>query len=271
MLLLLHRFAKSNRWSVDVLHINHGIREESSRDQSFVRGLAEKLELPFRCEHPVHTESGSVESRWSTVRQGIYRNQPGFVAVAHSASDRAETILFRLIEGAGLRGLGGMDYKGVGPVRRPMLDMHSREIRTWLKGKGQGWMEDSSNRDTAISRNRLRRRVMPVLEDGFPEAVRGICRSGTLLSRWRDLQDQIADLVVKDCISRSELLDMPGILGVLVLWQMAERPRNGFEEFQKVFVWLSRGGRGKHILPGGKRLVAEDELIRVETRGSGRY
>ncbi len=272
MLYLLDRFAHAREWQVDVLHINHRLRAAADGDESFVRSLAEQFELPFRCECPDTDSTGSVESRWSSTRQSIYREQPGIVAVAHTASDRAETILMRLFEGSGLRGLGGMDYRGVGPVRRPMLDMHSTEIRNWLKEKGHNWTEDSSNRDTEMSRNRLRLGVMPVLEDHFPEAVSGICRSGALLSGWRDLQDQLEGLLTEDdSIARGELLEMPGVLGVLTLWQMAGKPRNGFEEFQKILNWLNRGGRGKHILPGGKRLVAEDELVCVEARGPGRF
>ncbi len=271
MLYLLHRFAVSKHWSVDVLHINHGIRKEADNDESFVKTLSRKLGFSCRCEHPEQAENGSMESRWSTVRQSIYREQPGLVAVAHTASDRAETILLRLFEGAGLRGLGGMDYRGVGPVRRPLLDMHSTEIRDWLAENIHSWVEDTSNTDTEINRNRLRLEVMPVLEEKFPEAVSGICRSGALLSGWRDLQNQIAVFTGKNCIATGELLEMPGVLAALVLWQMAGKPRSGFQEFRKTLSWLSRGGRGEHILPGGKRLVAEGELVRVEIRGPGRF
>lgn len=271
MLYLLNRFANTKGWQVDVLHINHRLRVNSGCDESFVRSLAEQLELPFRCQSSDPDSKGSVESRWSSIRQSIYQKQPGIVAVAHTASDRAETILMRLFEGSGLRGLGGMDYRGVGPVRRPMLDMHSTEIRNWLKKKGHSFAEDCSNRNLEIFRNRLRLAVMPVLEDHFPEAVAGICRSGALLSGWRDLQDQLEGFTGGDSAARRELLEMPGVLGALMLWQMAGKPRNGFEEFQKILDWLNRGGRGKHILPGGKRLVAEDDLVRVETRGPGRF
>ncbi|MCD4708872.1 MAG: tRNA lysidine(34) synthetase TilS [Candidatus Sabulitectum sp.] len=271
LLYLLNRFAHGRGWQVDVLHINHRLRVTSDCDESFVKNLAERLELEFRCEHPESDTGGSMESRWSSIRQSIYREQTGIVAVAHTASDRAETILMRLFEGAGLRGLGGMDYRGVGSVCRPMLDMHSIEIRNWLKEKGHNWVEDSSNRDMDVSRNRLRLGVMPVLEDHFPKAVPGICRSGALLSRWRDLQDQLEGFTGGDCVARKELTEMPGVLGALTLWQMAGKPRNGFDEFQKILDWLNRGGRGKHILPGGKRLVAEADLVYVETRGPGRF
>lgn len=271
MLYLLDKFAVARNWQIEVLHINHGIREDSDSDERFVKEIAEQLGLPFRCVRPTPVSGGSMESRWSLIRQGIFLEQTGMVAVAHTASDRAETVLMRLFQGAGLRGLGGMDYTGVGPVRRPMLDIHGSEVKDWLREKGYGWVEDTSNQDTEICRNRLRLNVMPVLENNFPEAVAGICRSGALISRWRDLQEQLSVIVEHDSIARGELLEMPAVLGALALWQMAGKPRKGFEEFQKILGWLNRGGEGKHILPGGKRLVADYELVRVEARGSGRF
>jgi len=271
MLHLLNRFASSRGWCIDVLHINHRLRPDSDRDELFVSRLAEQMGLPFRSVHPESDQSGSMESRWSSIRQRVYNQQPGIVALAHSASDRAETVLLRLFEGSGLRGLGGMDYKGLGPVQRPLLDMQNTEIRNWLKEKNYEWIEDSSNRNTDISRNKLRLAVMPVLQQNFPEAIPGICRSGALLSRWRDLQDQLGMMSEGNSVTRKELLEIPCVLGALTLWQMAGRPRSGFEEFTKTMDWLSRGGNGTHLLPGGKRLVAEDELITVEIRGPGRF
>ncbi|MCK5037427.1 MAG: hypothetical protein KAS73_16125, partial [Candidatus Sabulitectum sp.] len=99
----------------------------------------------------------------------------------------------------------------------------------------------------------------------------GICRSGTLLSGWRDLQEQLFMFTEDNSVNRGELRAMPGVLGALTLWNMAGKPRNGFEEFQKILKWLNSGGKGEHILPGGKRLVADEEQIRVEARGPGRF
>ena len=272
MLYLLCKFAPARKWVVNVLHINHGLRKESAADEVFVSNLAAQLGVGFTCEKPSSDSSGSMESRWSRIRQEIYGKQSGIVAVAHTASDRAETLLMRLFEGAGLRGLGGMDYTGVGPVRRPLLDVTGAELRLWLKEKKLEWIEDSSNSDTNIYRNRLRQEVMPVINDNFPEAVAGICRSGSLLSSWRDLQDQLFLFSLENkSIPRLELFNMPGVLAGLTLWQMAGQPRSGFLEFQKVLNWLRNGGRGNHVLPGGKRLVADSEIVRVEARGTGRY
>ena len=104
MLYLLKRFAVTKGWQLSVLHVDHGLREDSVRDSQFVRDLSTKLELPFMCCCPDSNTSGSMESRWSSIRTRIYNEQPDIVSVAHTASDRAETVLMRLFEGAGLRG-----------------------------------------------------------------------------------------------------------------------------------------------------------------------
>ena len=271
MLYLVKRFADVRDWNVSVLHIDHGLRQDSFSDAQFVGDLSAEMDLPFECRQPDSNTGGSMESRWSAIRQKIYLEQPDFVSVAHTASDRAETVLMRLFEGSGLRGLGGMDYNGVGPVRRPMLDLQGLEIRSWLKKKNYSWIQDSSNRDTDILRNRLRLEVMPVIAEHFPEAVSGICRSGGLLSGWRDLQNQLSEFAGNDRIRIDELLALPEVLGTMILWNMAGKPRKGYREINKILDWLDRGGTGSHILPGGKRLVAEGDLVIVESRGRGRY
>lgn len=271
MMHLLARFAGSRGWVVRVLHVNHQLRHDSDEDEQFVRGLAGELSLPFASVSPETVSGGSMESRWSSIRQQVYQSQPDLVAVAHNAGDRAETVLLRLVEGAGLRGLGGMDYSGRGSVRRPMLDMDRDSIRSWLAEQSLSWREDSSNSDPAMARNRMRMNVLPALRESFPEAVNGICRSGAILSKWRDLQEQLADMFTGDLIERSMFNELPEAVSSLALWQMAGKPRKGFAEFGKVTVWLKAGGNGTHLLPGGKKLIADRESVRIVEKGSGRY
>ncbi|PIE53622.1 tRNA lysidine(34) synthetase TilS [Candidatus Fermentibacteria bacterium] len=271
MLHLLARFASGRGWNLSVLHVNHGLRNEADDDEAFVRNLAEHLGVPCKAFYPDAEESGSIESRWSRVRQNIYSSLEETVAVAHNSDDRAETVLLRLFEGAGLRGLGGMDYTGVDGVVRPMLDLGREEIREWLQASGLQWREDLSNGDTGISRNRLRLNVMPVVQKNFPEAVRGICRSGSVLSMWRDLQDGLTGMVQGDSFSLSRFRDLPEVLASLVLWEMAGRPRKGFAEFEKTAKQLKRMRKGSHLLPGGRRMECDGETIRVTCRGFGRY
>jgi len=102
------------------------------------------------------------------------------IVTGHTLDDQAETVLMRLIRGAGMRGLGGIyprlsvedDFGELcGEIVRPLLAIRRRELEQHLKEIGQAWREDSSNADHAFTRNRLRKLVLPVLENDFNPAV----------------------------------------------------------------------------------------------------
>jgi tRNA(Ile)-lysidine synthase len=102
------------------------------------------------------------------------------IATGHTLDDQAETVLMRLIRGAGMRGLSGiyprLPVEGdsgevCGEIIRPLLATRRRELEQYLKDIGQPWREDSTNADHAFTRNRLRKLVLPVLENEFNPAV----------------------------------------------------------------------------------------------------
>ena len=102
------------------------------------------------------------------------------VATGHTLDDQAETVLMRLVRGAGLRGIGGIYPRIVlendegdpcGEIVRPLLAVRRRELETYLKEIGQSWREDASNSDTSFTRNRVRKLLIPVLENEFNPAA----------------------------------------------------------------------------------------------------
>jgi tRNA(Ile)-lysidine synthetase-like protein len=102
------------------------------------------------------------------------------LVTGHTLDDQAETVLMRMIRGAGLRGLGGIhprmlvdDEEGetCGEIVRPLLSFRRRELEEYLKGVGQTWREDATNSDTSFTRNRVRRLLIPLLEKEFNPAV----------------------------------------------------------------------------------------------------
>jgi tRNA(Ile)-lysidine synthase len=102
------------------------------------------------------------------------------VVTGHTLDDQAETVLMRMIRGTGLRGLGGIhprilvdddDRESCGEIVRPLLGVRRRELESYLNDIGQCWREDSTNTDTALTRNRVRQLVVPLLEKEFNRAV----------------------------------------------------------------------------------------------------
>jgi tRNA(Ile)-lysidine synthase len=180
---------------LSVVHFNHMLRgAESDADQKFVDSLARQHGLEFFSEsgdvarhasdEGAGTESAARELRYSYFQYVLTdgSRQEARVALnkivtAHTLDDQAETVLLRAIRGSGLRGLGGIfprivgEEVGAGEIIRPLLSIRRRELERYLKELGQPWREDSSNSQTKFTRNRLRHRVLPLLENEFNPSV----------------------------------------------------------------------------------------------------
>jgi tRNA(Ile)-lysidine synthase len=280
MLMLLKRFSGHMNWELSVLHIDHRLRRSSGEDACFVCDAAEALELDYTCVKPDPPDGGSIEGEWSRIRHRVYEEHAqlhdALVAVGHTASDRAETLLMRLMEGSGLRGLGGMDYRGRGPVRRPLLDVTATETRAYLQAAGQKWLEDPSNSDPSILRNRIRLEIMPHIEGIRQGAELGLARAAAGLSDWRRTVFRVVDETVEKAgvrsgdsvrVDRKEFLSLPAALRLGLLWELSGRPRKGRLELEKTEKWLCEGGCGTRDMPGGAVLVSDPDGFTVEGAG----
>ena len=277
---MLLRFRRHMAWRLSVLHVDHSYRQASASDASFVKGLAEAAGLPFILRRlPARGGGSSPEADFSSARQAIYEETAGdgLVAVGHTASDRAETLLMRLIEGAGLRGLGGMDYFGVGPVRRPLLDMTARETRAFLRDRGGVWIEDETNSDPGFLRNRIRRDLLEPLEDAMPGVSRRVASSSANLGSWRRVAEGLTHVALERLGGEGSALERrmyeryEKALRLSVLWELCGRPRAGSAEIDKTDAWLLAGGCGDRLLPGGTVLTAGPETLLVSRKGGGRW
>ena len=157
--------------SLHVAHMDHQTRGgESAVDAGFVACLAEKLVLPYAIGNRSDVESvmpaleKNTSSRFRSARFAFFRQLIGTenlrgVLLAHHADDQAETVLQRLLRGAGPAGLAGMmptsTVQGL-KIMRPLLRINSSQLRDYLRSQSQTWREDSSNRSMVYQRNRLR-------------------------------------------------------------------------------------------------------------------
>ncbi len=272
LLQLLYQFANYMNWELAVLHIDHRARPESREDAAFVKNLAEGLGLHCSIEAISPHGSGSAEGYFSAERNRIYSeysSENGLVATGHTASDRAETLLMRLLEGAGLRGLGGMDYIGRGSVRRPLLDFTRSELREYLEAIGQNWVEDPTNQEDSFLRNRIRHSVIPVLESISAGSTYAIARSSANLSQWRDItagiiDDSLDKLLDGDTFKTDNYLNLPKAVRLGILWAVSGRPRSGKLEIEKTDRWILGKKQGFHILPGGTKITAEGGTIYIQ-------
>ena len=168
---------------VSVAHVHHGIRgEEADADAAFVMALAERLGLRF-LRHDVDTPAAArahretMEEAARNLRYGWFREllaASGIdaVATAHTLDDQAETVLHKLMRGAWTEGLSGIHPVLACPrgmILRPFLHVRRAEIEAWLRSIGQPWCEDSTNRDAAYTRNRIRHALLPALAEYNPQ------------------------------------------------------------------------------------------------------
>ena len=175
LLLILRKLA-----NVSIVHINHLLRgEESEADEAFVRALAQRFDVPIHVKRvDVRSLGGNLEEQARYVRYHFYRRLidsqlVDCVATGHTLSDQAETVLFRLLRGAHLAGLAAIHPIASGPIIRPLLEVSREEVEQYLKAAGEPWREDSSNRDLAFDRNRIRHTLLPALKlDWNPEIER---------------------------------------------------------------------------------------------------
>jgi len=270
MLLLMTRYASHMEWRLSVLHIDHHVRPASSSDAEFVRRLALMKDLPFELRDLQPDAADHSEGGLSAARAAIYSEvgNGSLVAVGHTADDRAETLLMRLLSGSGLRGLGGMNYSGKGSVRRPVLDMSRQALREWLRSIGQEWVEDPTNESDAHLRNRIRKSVLPVLIEVDGGGVQGIARAAENLSMWRDAADWIIDRTVDSSFpgnvcSIEEYCLLPEAVRLGVLWSLCGRPRGGRSELEKADRWLLLRSRGSHQLAGGYKVTSDGSELEI--------
>ena len=159
---------------LSVVHIEHGIRGQSSRDDAeFVRSLAATLELPFHFQSvDIPSIDDNLEQAGRRTRHAFYRRliadgHVDRIATGHTRTDQAETVLYRVLRGASLAGLSGILPVLDGSIVRPLLDIGRPEIESWLRSRGFAWREDDTNRDLHYARNRLRHQILPLLREAF--------------------------------------------------------------------------------------------------------
>ena len=197
---VLHALAPELRLTLHAIHVHHGLRAQGDADAAFARGLCAERGIPFRLERVAvkqeppweGLEAEARRARYAAFREGARRIGAARVATAHTADDQAETVLMRLLEGAGPRGLAG-----IAPVRglyiRPLLGARRADIEAYLRARGLAWVEDASNRDLRFLRNRIRHEVLPFLAEAVERGiVLHLARSAALVRSLVDESERVA-------------------------------------------------------------------------------
>jgi tRNA(Ile)-lysidine synthase len=258
--------------SLSVAHLNHQLRgAESDEDERFVAGLAAGLGLPF-CRGSadvaadVAATNDNLEQAGRRARRAFFAQLPADrIALGHTRDDQAETVLFRLLRGAGLRGLAGI-HPAAGTCVRPLIDVTRSEVEEFLLARGIPWREDLSNLDPRFARNRIRGSLLPQLaRDWNPRIGESLAHLAGLArdeeSWWRTYIDGLAAgiLVLQDGgveLRVSALTDLPPAVSRRLVRRAIEQVKGDlrrleFDHVERVLELAAQNeGDGRLRLPG---------------------
>ena len=262
--------------TVSAAHYHHGLREaEADRDADFVFTWCRREGIPlsigrgdvaaFARESGYGLEDAARRLRYDYL---LSLDHQAKILTGHTAEDNLETVLMHLIRGAGLHGLTGIPPEN-GRILRPMLDVTRQERDVYLSSHGIPHMEDSTNRSDAYLRNRLRHRVLPLLEAENPSLAASVSALTAILRREETYLDGRSREAFSD-LTRQGNLDRPGLLAlpealrfrVLALF-LAPVPQVSRVHLEAAMdLCAGENPSGSADLPGGYRLTrVYDRLI----------
>ncbi len=233
---LLRDLCGLHHWRLHLWHGDHGWREESLRQASELQRWAQGQGLPIRVEHQASPEvSGNREAsarrwRYGCLRREALRLGCRHVLTAHTASDRAETVLLHLARGSHRRGLAalrrrqpleGLLQGDLPPIQeasptlwlvRPLQFLSRQDTARICQREGWPVWQDATNAQLELSRNRIRAEVLPVLEQLHPGAVRRISEQAERLAAEQEQQLELLDLALTPLQSEPLQLDRGALL-----------------------------------------------------------
>ncbi len=197
LLQVLRQLAPEYGLQLHVVHLNHMLRPEAADDAAFVRQLAHRLGLPatIGCARVgaiarrlrTGTEDAGRLARYWLLETVADRIGAQRIALGHHAGDQVETVLCNIMRGAGPGGLAGIPPRR-GRVVRPLLCASKEEIAAYCRAAGLEWRTDASNLSPEFLRNRIRHRLLPLLQKEFnPRLDQAILRLAEIMgeeNRW---------------------------------------------------------------------------------------
>jgi tRNA(Ile)-lysidine synthase len=270
-------------------HLNHALRgAESDRDQCFCDNLCARLNIDFIVEratglapHMPNLEEAARRARHEFLDRAALQTGSEYVAVGHHADDQAETVLMRLLRGAGVGGLSAMAEIGPGRLIRPLLSLSRRDILSYLEEIGAAFVTDASNFSSALLRNRIRHDLLPTLNR---EYVPGISRRlAALAAEMQSVdgfllraaaQELSAMLRAGGELDLSRFARVDPALRVPVLRQYLAAHLGSLRRVNRdhleglSHLCLAGPANGQISLPGGRCAVRQYDRLRIADRAS---
>lgn len=289
---LINKIAGSRRWNLSLIHFHHGLRgRHADRDAKFVRRTARRLGMEFYSgrgnvaalarREKLSIEEAARKARYDFLIQTARRLKIRKVLLAHTLDDQAETVMMRVLQGTGLRGLIGIREKlnlnGI-LFLRPLLSFSKEELLGFLKAEKISYQKDESNFSMNFLRNKIRRKLMPLLErDVNPRVMSALARIPEILQDENDILENLFVRAWKDSVPRQRtakgiklrakaFFNLAPALQFRVLDGALRRvhPASGlsFEAWKSIRPALS-GKRGRWTLPQRLDLVVTPSAVNI--------
>ena len=282
---LLHRLKAKWDLTLYIAHLNHQLRPNAESDAAFVKQIARndpvyigKEDVVQRAkENKQSLEEAARDARRAfldTVKQKTGANK---IALGHTKSDQAETVLLRLVRGAGLTGLGGMRPISEACWIRPLLSFSRSEIEFYVRTRNLQVLRDETNSDPKFLRNRIRTDLIPRLQKAYnPQIEDLLSRLAILLQNDDAHLENIAEQALSEAIlyrdNRKFILDVKRFFGyhislrrrlirkvLFALQASAEAAR--FQAVERILETASTPGRSVQITPEISAYRTHDTLI----------
>lgn len=214
------------QFKVKAINVEHGIRgEESKKDSEFVCALCKEMGVElltyqvdcptYAKEHKLTLEQAGRILRYNCFYDAINQKKCDKVATAHHLSDNAESVLFNLFRGTGLKGVVGIEENYCDKIIRPFLEVEKTEILEYVKTHNLSYVTDLTNFDDEFTRNYIRLNIMPEIKKAFPEAEKSIARFSKIVKLENDyIEEQAkAHLQISEDYAQIKLPCPPVLLG----------------------------------------------------------
>jgi len=196
--------------SLRALHVNHGLHAQATDWEAFCGELCADLGVSLNCRRVEVADSGSLEAAARDARYAVFTEVLGAgeaLLLAQHLDDQLETLLLRLLRGAGPAGLAGMPQRrelGAGFLYRPLLQFTREDIHHYARTHDLRWIDDPANADHGHDRNFLRHRVLPLVAERWPAYRQSWHKSQSLLREADGLLDELAAEDLTRCGNHSQ-------------------------------------------------------------------
>lgn len=244
---------------IHAVHINHGLSLHALEWERHCEQLCTTWSIPLSTHRVALSPTHNVEENARVARYAVFHSlltTADALLLAHHQDDQAETLLLNLMRGAGVDGLAAMGNTqslAQGDLLRPLLSYSRKTLELYARQFDLSWVEDESNQDERFSRNFIRHRLMPLLQEKWPQVVRNIARAA------HHCQDASKNL---DALAKIDCVDLTRKTNKLSVASIKQLPRE--RALNSLRVWLKHNGHQRPSEKTLNRLIDEVVLARID-------